>query len=598
MLRFLPAVVAIFATQVPVGAQEASNGAGSIELLADVDTVVDVEPEAGVMTVSNHYRFENPTVDDGFTGFFEILPWDATDVVAEAGGVMLSAVGLPARDGFAEWLISFPEPLAPGGALAVTLSWRSEGLDSDPDTFGLVSRDLVSIAPYAAQHQGRSTLTVNVEGAFEVVLAKGYEWGEDDGALSFSVGETTGYSTVPLVLEAPDRFVRNRIDNGGLQITIATANGPAPWLATDLDQLVRVLAEWIPLAPPGPLEFRQGYTGAEPQRMTADGAVVLPVSVDPVVALRTVADHWLSALEFDDPTLGSALAAAIADGAAASTGRTPVPRSGPWVTSMDALVSVSDASTVRTVLAALDAGVPAYPGVDDEFVADPVGWRRLTDVFEHVGGVPATAAAMRLSVSDAERVELDRRSSALADFRALEERAAPWAMPPLLREPMAAWQFDTLADRQGPVSDLVGARDEMVAAASAVGVEIGGFVQAEFETATTSMDRAWVRHAEQRETLDVVAEALRLEADDRGLLSVIGMWGNDPDVAKVAVLEAWDRGDFDQAAADAHELIDDLESSVGRGTLRVVVPVALVVGVAIALQTGWSRRPRRVHSVE
>ena len=250
------------------------------------------------------------------------------------------------------------------------------------------------------------------------------------------------------------------------------------------------------------------------------------------------------------------------------------------------------------MLAALDAGVPAYPGVDDEFVADPVGWRRLTDVFEHVGGVPATAAAMRLSVSDAERVELDRRSSALADFRALEERAAPWAMPPLLREPMAAWQFDTLADRQGPVSDLVGARDEMVAAASAVGVEIGGFVQAEFETATTSMDRAWVRHAEQRETLDVVAEALRLEADDRGLLSVIGMWGNDPDVAKVAVLEAWDRGDFDQAAADAHELIDDLESSVGRGTLRVVVPVALVVGIAIALQTGLSRRPRRVHSVE
>ena len=110
MLRFLPAVVAIFATQVPVGAQEAPNGAGSIELLADVDTVVDVEPEAGVMTVSNHYRFENPTVDDGFTGFFEILPWDATDVVAEAGGVMLSAVGLPARDGFAEWLIRFRSP--------------------------------------------------------------------------------------------------------------------------------------------------------------------------------------------------------------------------------------------------------------------------------------------------------------------------------------------------------------------------------------------------------------------------------------------------------------------------------------------------------
>ena len=48
---------------------------------------------------------------------------------------------------------------------------------------------------------GRSTLTVNVEGAFEVVLAEGYERVEDDG-LSFSVGERR-YSTVPLVLEAP-----------------------------------------------------------------------------------------------------------------------------------------------------------------------------------------------------------------------------------------------------------------------------------------------------------------------------------------------------------------------------------------------------------
>jgi len=592
VLRFLPAVVAVFATVVPAAAQDAPVGTGAGELIADVDTIVEIEPVAGTMVVSNHYRFVNPTIDDGFTGFFEVLPWDATEVIAESGGVTLTAVGLPARDGFAEWLVSFPAPLAPGRELAVTLSWRQDGLDSGPDDFGLVSRDLVSVAPYAARHEGRSTLTVRVDGSFDVVVAAGFEVQRDDERLTFTIDEAAGYSTVPIVLEAPDRFVRNRVDAGGVEITVATANGPSSWLAADLDALVTALASWIPLAPPPGLEFRQGYTGGEPSRVDGDGTIVLPFDPDPVVAVRIVADAWLSAVEFVDPDLRSAFSGAVADRVAVTADLPLSARAGVWVTAFDALVSVSDAATVTTVLAALDAGVPAYAGVDDEFVGDAVGWRRVTDVFEHIGGVTATTAAMRLSLTEQEWAELDRREVALTDYRALEVRAAPWAMPPLLRDPMAVWDFDTMAADQASVSDLIVARDEMMAAADVVGLSVGGFVQAEFEAAELSMDRAWELHVEQRETLEVVAEALRLEEGDRGLLSSLGLWGSDVEGARADLLAAWDSGDYEVAAWLAQTLIDDFESSVGRGTLRLVLPIAVGMAVVVALQALWARRRR------
>ena len=169
-------------------------------------------------------------------------------------------------------------------------------------------------------------------------------------------------------------------------------------------------------------------------------------------------------------------------------------------------------------------------------------------------------------------------------------------MPPLLRDAMASWDFDRVAADQSAVSELVGARDEMIAASDLVGLEIGAHVQRLFETASTSMDDAWILLVDQRTSLDHVAEALRLETGDRGLLSSLGMAGRDTEGQRKDMLESWNDGAFVDAAERADHLIEDFEASVGRGTLRLLGPLSVVVAVVALVQ--WLRRRMQVAKIQ
>ena len=593
MVRFLLTSLLVLATTTPAVAQE-TDAESVDDLFATTMTTVVVLPDEAAIAVTHEYRFTNGTVDGAFTGFFETLPWDATDVVATSRGVELPAVGIPARDGFSEWLVRFPEPLEPAEERDVVLTWRRAGLTSDPNDLEYVGPNVIAIAPYAVEHRASSRLRIEIPGRFDVVEAGELDVRQDDDLLVIETAEADiaeGYVAVPIVLEAPDRFSRSTV--AGTEITIATADPLSTWLADDFEVVLDGLRAAIPLDPPGPVEFRQGYTGGAPSRVGADGVLVLPFDADAAVAGRAYAAIWLATIDFADDDLRLALADGLADRIAADAGLPVPPRSGAWTSAIDALVSVSDESTVSTVVAALDAGVPAYAGVDDEFSDAPVDWRRLTDVFQHVGGVQAAPAAMRLSATGEQLTELARRDAALIDYDALAERAAPWAMPPMLRDAMAAWDFDLMTERQGSVSDLVVARDEMIAAAESVELEIGPYVQAEFERSAISADDSWTLLVEQREALDVVAEALRLDVGDRGLLSSLGMWGLDADATLDRIVDDWNAGDFDAATHDAEELIEDYEASVGRGTLRLVAPLAVLSAAALAVQALLRRRRER-----
>lgn len=537
------------------------------------------------MTVTHSYVFRNEATDQAFSGFFETLPIGARDVVATSAGGSLPAVNIPDGSGFAEWLVSFDEPLAPGEQVSVELTWIESGLRGDLDSFDRVSRDLVSVDPYAVGHRGEVSLAIVVPGDWEVALADGYTAEATAEGLVFTADDPAGaeYAALPLVLEAPDRFEVSTVEAGSVAITVATADGASAWLGSDLTPLIDGLARWIPLVPPTDLVFRQGYTGGDDLRRDGD-TLVLPLDPSAAVAARAVAAAWLEPLSFSDPDLRDDLAAAVADRVARNEGLVASPSVGPWSTAAAALVSVSDEATMRTIISGLESGAPAYTGADDSFFDDPIDWRRFTDVAEHLGGVASAGDAMRLSANAEQLVELDARAAALVDYRALESRAAPWFLPPLLREAMAEWAFADFRAGQASVSDLIVARDEMVASAELVELEIGDHVQREFEVATVSMDEAWTLLVEQREALDEVAEALRLDTGDRGILSTLGMAGRDEGAQRDEMQAAWAAGEFAEAAEQAEHLIEDYEGSVGRGTLRLLGPLAAIVLAVVLVQ--------------
>ncbi len=577
------------------GPAAAQDTAALSELVGDSATIVVVDPESSTIDVTHRYTFENTTTDQAFSGFFETLPAEARAVEATARGSSLPAVNIPDGDGFAEWLVTFDDALDPGESIEVELTWQRTGLRGDPDAFDRASRDLVALDPFPVGHRGASSLEVRVPGEWEVVVADEYTLERADGELVLRLDDATAfeYVSVPVVLDAPDRFSTTELEAGPVSVTVATADGASTWLSGDLAPLVEGLAEWIPLDPPTDLVFRQGFTGGADLRRDGD-VLVLPFEASPVVAARAVAAAWLEPMPFDDAGLRDDLAAGLADRVARSEGLATLPGGGRWSNAMVALVSVADESTMTTILTALDGGVPAYGGADDAFDVDEIGWRRFTDVAEHLGGIESAGDAMRLSADVDQIAELDRRDAALVDYRALEARAAPWLLPPLLRDAMADWAFDRFTASQSAVSDLVAARDEMTAAAESVELTIGDHVRQEFESAGESMDEAWTLFVEQRESLDHVAEALRLDTGDRGLLSSLGMAGRDAPGQLDAMRAAWDAGHFEDAAERAEHLVEDYESSVGRGTLRLLAPLAgiVLVGAVIRLLRRRARQPQ------
>ena len=309
-------------------------------------------------------------------------------------------------------------------------------------------------------------------------------------------------------------------------MTVATPDGRA-LVEDDLSLLVEDCALGADRSSRGD-RVPSGYTAGADLRRAEEGAFVLPLDTSPAVALRAIAIAWLDPLPFDDPALRTDYAAALADRVATSQGVAVSPRFGRWVIAMTALASVSDADITATVLTSLEGGVTAYGGTDDTFVAEVIDWRLFTDVYEVLGGIESTSDAMRLSADDDQRTELDHRAEALEAYRALEMRAAPWSLPPLLRDAMATWRFDDVADPGGGLGLGRGSRRDgrgggdgrtrdrpACSGTLRDGLHLDGPTRARYEA--------------QREALDHVAEALRLDTGDRGLLSTLGMAGRDAD---------------------------------------------------------------------
>ncbi|MEL0000746.1 MAG: hypothetical protein VW623_11605, partial [Acidimicrobiaceae bacterium] len=342
----------------PASAQEAASRAPGLVATEAVTTVM-VDPATASFTVQHTYRLSNTASDETFAGFYEIFPPTALDVTASVGGVSTTAVSVPVSAGFAEWFVPFPEALTPDSSpVDVVVRWRASGLTGDPNAFDRVSEGVVSIAPYAVGRGAEAELIVEIPGDYDVVVADGYDLTTTDTGLELRAHRSIEeqYVALPVVVEAPDQYVRRSID-GPIDVTVATPDGSSDWLGDDLGFLVEELARWVPIDRPEAIEFRQGYTGGADLRRAEEGAFVLPLDASPAVALRAIAIAWLDPLPFDDPALRTDYAAALADRVSTSQGVAVSPRFGRWVIAMTALASVSDADITATVLTSLEGGV-------------------------------------------------------------------------------------------------------------------------------------------------------------------------------------------------------------------------------------------------
>ncbi len=600
----------------PVLAQEDSPPPVVSTPVADAETFVVVDPTSASLDVSHHYVFTNPNVERTFTGFLETVPADAHDVIAVIGDQRLAVIQGAIAGPTTEILVVFPAELEPGDSIEVELSWRRDELSGSPAELDLVGDALIAIDVFAVGHGGVSTLTLQTPADYDVAVASNLTVTEPDSTedgepLLLHTDEAEPYLSLPIVLEAPDRLHRAPVPGIAVDIVTATLDANDGELSDAIRAVVSQLDGWLPLPPPGAMEFRHGWTdGAELLRVEAAGGAasrdvshfVVPVDFERAVIAREIAAAWLAAIDFDDPELMAAFASALGDDASVRTGGTvssarlgPIggPGVNPWIAPVSSSLATMDDTETAAVFESLSSGEIVYAGAEPLAHEGAVDWRVVLDTFEIVGGNRTTPDHFEAALGDLDALEA--RRDARQVYSDLTVLADEWALPPFLRRAMAEWAFDTVGEWQEPTTAVLGLRDDLRLEASELELHLGTAAADAFESATDDLDSVEAVLAEQADTLVVMAEARQLVRGERGLLARVGLAGIDTEAEYLHAVDEWNEGHFEEARHSAHELIEEIEGAVGRGTLRLLFPASVVVAIyaSIRFLVGLLRGDRR-----
>lgn len=524
-----------------------------------------VDVESGRVDVQFDYLFENPTAATAFPGFFESVPVDAVDVAARDATGPLEVAAVPDdADEFDTWLVGFRSPLEPGESVALTLSWALDGG---------IDREGTMVAPGAV--------------AFDVYVPgpPGAEWAPvavevPEGFVAVETPEpTTPYEIVRASYLDVDAFVAST-SSLPPDVTVLDWDPAGGWSATVLERAGAVVASLDQWFGPrtAPLEIRRTFPADGHPTVTTDRVEVVGDDAESID--HQLAHAWMADLDVDEPWFVEGLAAAFA-------GDRPDPEGPADV--VPVVVNEIGAAGVREIVDALRAGTISYPGPSSPSQPLPPDWRTLLDLMEEVAGAHDVDELFRASVVEPEdAAALDRRAAARVDHDALVFRAGGWTLPPYLRVAMAAWEFDDFSARQGPVSDVLVRRDALHAWAESLALEPRDDGKALFEAAEADMAEVNELLDEQEAALGAFDEAERLVNGDRGLLAAVGLFGQDPDGDLDALRASWAEGDYAAVEHDGHELAARLEGAVGAGTIRLLVPALLLVGVWQLVR--WFRR--------
>ena len=554
----------------------------SDELATDVATVVVVDPSRFAVTTTHDYMFTNESRERDVAGFTETIPGDAAVVTAQAGQVSLET-GLGLRGGdVMQLFVSFAEPLGPGESATVRLVLLQEAVVGLPEDLNHVSPSLVAIDPFAVGNgTGPVTLHVEIPRGFGLDVIEGWDIVPGEGSTTFVRSEAVPYEPAPLVASNPDALQRQSVAGLDYAVRVATLLGPEVDLTGLVADVASGLAEWLPAIPTRPVEIRTGWTGDDDVRWVGnDEATVAVVGINPSEAsiARAMAQVLSAELAWADESLAGEVADAVTFAWLETRefgGGAAIDRSEGWTDPLSSAFRQAGQEATAAVISAVIAGTNTYEGpgpADADIAAD---WRALLDAIENMTDINVSSR-FRAVASPQNTIAIDARDSARGEYSALEILGDGWAMPLMLRVPMAEWDFVTFDGRRLSVAELIEAHDVFVLLADEEDLVIGPYVRKLFEASDSTLDAAWIQLAAEESAIGPVGEALRLVTTERGAFARVGMANINVNDELDLIIEEWEAGDAEDAAHRAEELIETYEGAVGRGTIRLIIPLALL----------------------
>jgi hypothetical protein len=260
------------------------------------------------------------------------------------------------------------------------------------------------------------------------------------------------------------------------------------------------------------------------------------------------------------------------------------------------IAAVVGEARLKAALARVLAGLSGYDPVEpgalpiDGRPYTPVDTRRFLDELAAVSGGDVSGLFGEKVFRPDAAGELAERKSARAAYTALLGHAGDWGAPDPVRRAMSEWRFGDARVGIEAASAFLAGRDEMIAAADAVGLVPPERLRERYAGWSDDADAA-AELAAERAMVDAFTSLKDRAAAPRGPLDAVGlMLAPDPKALLAEAAGSFGAGDLRGMA----EALDRLELTLNRAPADGAVRLAgaAVVIVLLGLGTGVALRRR------
>jgi hypothetical protein len=632
------------------GAVGTALAAGPLRIAADA--TYELDPGSRRVLVAIDFDLTNLKPSTGTTFFyytsvfFAVQPEASNIRVADAAGPL--SITTRERRFFTRVDIDLRSNLLYGQTTRFTLRYEMVGGAPRSDSPVRVNRAFATFGVWAWGDAGRSRVEVNVPDGYEVEIDGSLMRLDDAGRGQTFVAEPEKPRTFYAIVSADDltAYEANRVSvEGGIELVVLSWPDDDRWSQTvtgtlreGMPELVELIGLDWPVAKDLQVRERftpalEGYAGVF---LSEAEGIEVSEDLDSLTILHEASHAWFNPELFEDRWVFEGLAEEYSwrtqtnlgveppygpeEPAADDPGRVPLEdwsfpvvirdeetddreRYGYgasfWV--VHAIVEAAGLDQMRAAFDAAEARVIAYVGAPaPESATGPSDWRRLIDLAQPIDrpDSPEVEAAIRaLVLRGGNRSSLDERHAARGEYRELVAAGKGWLPPILVRRPMSDWRFDDAGEAMDQANAVLARRDEVTAAADALGLIPNDALETAFETASSSFDTANGIATDQLEALTAISGARAAIDAPLDLVAQIGLLGaTGPGPTYNEAEAAFERGDLAAAISSSAAVAAVLAGASAAGGERLLMAAAAGIGllVLVAFVLIVRRRRRRL----
>lgn len=270
-----------------------------------------------------------------------------------------------------------------------------------------------------------------------------------------------------------------------------------------------------------------------------------------------------------------------------------------WV--VHTIVESAGLDRMREAFAAAEDHLIAYVGAPSpERLTGDNDWQRLLDLAQPISAPDSAdveALIKELVLQSGNAPLIDQRHDAREAYRELVAAGDGWLPPFAVREPMSDWKFYDAGKAMDAANALLDRRDEVAAAAAALGLTPDDALKSAYENAKSSLEPASVVATHQLEALGAISGAKAALDAPLDLVAQLGLLGaTGPAVAYDEAGAAFERGELDAAIASAGNVSTLLAGASAIGQQRLMLGVAVAIGLLLLVVVLVVLRRRRRRS--